>query len=68
MRLSRDSTIGRGGGKGDRPGGSVVKRAHSALAAQGSPVRILGANMALLGKPCCGRCPTYKAKEDGHGC
>ena len=19
-------------------------------------------------KPCCGRCPTYKIEEDGHGC
>ena len=19
-------------------------------------------------KPCCGRCPTYKVEEDGHGC
>ena len=22
----------------------------------------------LLIKPCCGRCPTYKIEEDGHGC
>ena len=21
-----------------------------------------------LGKPCCGRCPTHKVEEDGHGC
>ena len=23
---------------------------------------------APLVKPCCGRCPTYKVEEDGHGC
>ena len=34
--------------------GIVVKFAHSALAAQGSQVRILGADLALLVKPCCG--------------
>ena len=50
------------------PGGTVVKCACSALAAQGSLVQIPGADMALLGKPCCGRCPTYKIEEDGHGC
>ena len=27
-----------------------------------------GADMALLGKPCCGSRPTYKVEEDGHGC
>ena len=42
--------------------------AHVLLgAARGSPVRILGVDMALLGKPCCGRHPTYKVEEDGHG-
>ena len=25
-------------------------------------------SMAPLGKPCCGRHPTYKVEEDGHGC
>ena len=49
-----------------RPGGAAVKCARSASEASGSPVRILGADVALLGKPCCGRCPTYKVEEDGH--
>ena len=37
-------------------------------AAPGSPVQILGADMALLGTPCCGRRPAYKVEEDGHRC
>ena len=48
--------------------GAVVKCARSALAAGGSPVGIRGVDMALLGKSCHGRCPTYKIEEDGHGC
>ena len=36
-----------------RPGGAVVKCARSASAARGLLVRILGADMALLSKPCC---------------
>ena len=53
-----------------QPSGAVVKFAHSALGAQGSPVQILAhvQNMAPLGTPCCGRRPTYKVEEDGHGC
>ena len=47
-----------------RPGGTAVNPS----AAQGSPVQIPGADMALLGKQCCGRRPTYKVEEDGHGC
>ena len=47
--------------------GSLVVQ-HSASVAQGLLVPILGADMALLGKPCCDRCPTYKVEEDGHGC
>ena len=41
---------------------------HSASAARGSLARIPGAGTALLGKPCCGRHPTFKMEEDGHGC
>ena len=51
-----------------QPGGTVVKCARSTLVAQGSPVQIPGADMALLDKLCCGRHPTYKAEEDGHIC
>ena len=29
---------------------------------------IPGMDMAPLGTPCCGRHPTYKVEEDGHGC
>ena len=50
------------------PGGSVVKCTCSTSVAQGSLARIPGVDMALLGKPCCGRRPTYKVEEDGHGC
>ena len=50
------------------PGDAVVKCTHSTLVARGSLVQILGADMALLGKPCCGRHPTYKVEEDGHRC
>ena len=42
--------------------------ACSALAAWCSPVQIPSGDMASLAKPSCGRRPTYKVKEDGHGC
>ena len=51
-----------------RPTGAVVKFAHSALAAWGSPGRSRVGIYAPLGKPCCGRCPAYKVEEDGLGC
>ena len=50
------------------PGSAAVKCSHSASAAWGLPVRILGVDMAPLGKPCCGRRPMYKVEEDGYGC
>ena len=51
-----------------RPGGAAVKCARSALAVRGLPVWIPGLDVTPFGKPCCGRCPTYKVEEDGHGC
>ena len=51
-----------------QPGGAVVKFARSASEARRSPVQISGEDMALHGKPCCGRHPTCKVEEDGHGC
>ena len=51
-----------------RPGGTAVKCTCSASAARGSPIRILGVDMAPRGKPYCDRRPTYKVEEDGHGC
>ena len=45
---------------GGRPGGAVVKFAHSASVAGCSLVQILGTDLCILIKPCCGRCPTYK--------
>ena len=50
------------------PGGAAVKFTRSASVAQGSLVRVQGADVAPLGTPCCGRRPTSKVEEDGHGC
>ena len=51
-----------------RPGSAVVKCTRSTLASRGSLFRIPGVDKALLGKPCCGRGPTYKVEEAGHRC
>ena len=51
-----------------RPGGTAVKGEYSVSAAQGLLVGMPGGDVAPLGKPCCGRCPTYKVEEDGHRC
>ena len=53
---------------GGQPGGAAVKSPCSALAAQSWLVWIPGADMAPLGKPWCGRHPTYKVEDDGHRC
>ena len=45
----------------------MVKFACSASAAQGSPVRILGVDLAQLIKPCCAGVPD-KIEEEGHRC
>ena len=49
--------------EGGQPGGAEVKCTRSASAAPGLLVRIPDADMAPLGKPCCGRHPTYKKKK-----
>ena len=46
----------------------MVKLTSSASAAGGSAVWVPGVDMALLGRPCCGRHPTYKVEEDGYRC
>ena len=44
--------------------GAAIKFTRSTLAARGSLVW----TYTQLGKPCCGRRPTYKVGEDGHRC
>ena len=51
-----------------QPGCAVVKGAHFTSVARGLPVQIPSVDMAPIDKPCCGRHPTYKVEEDGHGC
>ena len=51
-----------------QPSGAAVKFTHSASAAWVSSVWVPGVDMAPLGKPRYGRCPTYKVEEGGHGC
>ena len=48
--------------------GTAVRFQHSTSVAGGLLVRIPGVDLALFIKPCCGRCPTYKMEEGGHGC
>ena len=78
VRIQRESEQDRGAfyfGKmlvnnlcGGWPGGAAVKCTCSAQAAWSWWVRIPDGDMAPLGRPCCGRHPTYKVEEDGHGC
>ena len=51
----------------DQPSGAAIKFTRSALVAQGLPVWIPDVHMVLPGTPCCGRSPTYKVEEGGHG-
>ena len=51
-----------------RPGDKMVKFSYSSSEAQGSLVQTQGADLALLIKPCHGRCPIYKIEEDRHRC
>ena len=48
--------------------GPVAQRLSAHVLLWRPGVRILGADIAPLGKPCSGRRPTYKVEEDGHGC
>ena len=50
------------------PSGAVVKFAHSALAAQGLQVQILGRDLHTAHAAKLWWCPTYKIEEDWHIC
>ena len=55
--------------KGESQGASSVAQQLSVhVPLQWPEVWIPGVDMAPLGKPRCGRRPTYKVEEDGHGC
>ena len=51
-----------------QPGGAAVKFACSASRAGVCQFRSRGRTYTLLVKPCCGRHPTHKVEENGHGC
>ena len=48
--------------------GAVVKFVRSGLVAQGSLVRIPGADLHTTYQAMLCSSPTYKVEEDGHGC
>ena len=50
------------------PSGPAVRFTRSTLVARVRWFRSRVWTHARLVNPCCGSCPTYKAKEDGHGC
>ena len=54
--------------KRGQPSGIVVKFVHSASAAQGSPVWILGMNLHTAHQTILWQHPIYKLKEDCHRC
>ena len=53
---------------GGQAGGVAVKFEHSTLVAWGLRFGSWVWTYAPLAKPCCGKRPTYKMEEDGHGC
>ena len=53
---------------GGQPDGVVVKFAHSALAAWGLQVWILGADLCTSHQAMLWRHPTHKIEEDWHRC
>ena len=52
----------------NQPGCEVVKFVHSALAAWGSRVRILGADLHITHQAVLWQSPTHKMEEDWHRC